>query len=311
MVRSNNSREEGGAKESTASEYTKRVSLAMNYISENLHRDLTLDEIARSAFFSTFHFHRIFKAVVGETPGEFARRLRLEAAANRLLSPKNESVTVIALDMGFTSSQNFARSFRKHFGMTPSMFRKSKKGHKISNGGNEITSLPGYLSKTAEEYLYRTGDGISAEIRILSDMHVACVRKMGRYGKETFRMALSELRRWAFPAGYMDSGNILAISLDNPEITPTHKCRLDVCVRVPEGTETEGKTDLRVIPGGRFLICHFEIDVEMIPLAWEDAFVYLVRNGLECDDRPPFEMVSIDSSNNSGSRSLSIYIPLR
>ena len=75
-----------GSKDSTAWEYRKRVCLAMNFISENLDRDLSLEEVARAGSFSKFHFHRVFKAAVGETIAEFTRRLRLEMAANRLLS---------------------------------------------------------------------------------------------------------------------------------------------------------------------------------------------------------------------------------
>ena len=52
---------------STALEYRKRACQAMDFISRNLDRDLSLEEIAEAGSFSMFHFHRIFKAVVGET----------------------------------------------------------------------------------------------------------------------------------------------------------------------------------------------------------------------------------------------------
>jgi AraC family transcriptional regulator len=59
----------------TAAEYKKRTCRAMNFISRNLDRELSLEEIAREASFSMYHFHRIFKAVVGETVAGFTRRL--------------------------------------------------------------------------------------------------------------------------------------------------------------------------------------------------------------------------------------------
>ncbi|NQT17474.1 MAG: helix-turn-helix transcriptional regulator [Planctomycetes bacterium] len=85
----------------TAMEYRERVCHAMNFISRNLDRDLSLEEIAEAALFSRFHFHRIFKAVVGETVAGFTRRLRLELAANRLLSRPDEDITTIAIGCGF------------------------------------------------------------------------------------------------------------------------------------------------------------------------------------------------------------------
>lgn len=115
----------GNIKQVTATDYRKRVCQAMNFISRHLDRDLSLDEIARAACFSKHHFHRIFKAVVGETVAAFTRRLRLEFAANRLLSNPEDEITKIALDCGFSSSQNFAKAFRQHFGTSPSGYRNS------------------------------------------------------------------------------------------------------------------------------------------------------------------------------------------
>lgn len=104
----------GNVMRHTAMDYRKRVCQAMNFISRNLDRDLSLEEVAGVASFSMFHFHRIFKAVVGETVAGFTRRLRLEFAANRLLSNQHEDITTIAIDCGFSSSQNFAKAFRQH-----------------------------------------------------------------------------------------------------------------------------------------------------------------------------------------------------
>ena len=59
----------------TAMEYRRRICRAMDYISRNLESELSLEEIAQAASFSMFHFHRIFKAVVGETVSGFTRRL--------------------------------------------------------------------------------------------------------------------------------------------------------------------------------------------------------------------------------------------
>jgi len=88
----------------TSIDYKKRVCFAMNFISQNIERDLSLDEIAETASFYKYHFHRIFKAVVGETVASIIRRLRLELAANRLLSKHHDDITTIAMDGGFSSS---------------------------------------------------------------------------------------------------------------------------------------------------------------------------------------------------------------
>ena len=111
----------------------------MNFISAHLDRDLTLDEIATAAHFSPFHFHRIFKVVTGETVFGFLRRLRLEAAANRLLSNPEEEITSVAMEWGFSSSQNFAKAFRARFGMSPTEFRESKRGNMDRKEGDAFS----------------------------------------------------------------------------------------------------------------------------------------------------------------------------
>jgi len=103
----------------TPIDYKKRACCVMNFISRNIERVLSLEEIAEVASFSMFYFRQIFKTVVGETVAGFTRRLRLELAANRLLSKPLDDITMIALDYGFSSSQNFAKAFHQHFRMTP------------------------------------------------------------------------------------------------------------------------------------------------------------------------------------------------
>ena len=161
----------------TAAEYKRRVCEAMNFISNNLDRDLSLQEIAEAASFSMFHFHRIFKAVVGETVAGFTRRLRLEAAANRLQSPRHDDITRIAIDCGFSSSQNFAKAFRQHFDMTPTEFRNSKHGNADSKRQNALSLGATYNPDTAFEVSANRerSTQMNAEVREMPEYHVAYV----------------------------------------------------------------------------------------------------------------------------------------
>src|SRR5215813_8088270 len=106
------------------SEYAQRINRVIDYLRRNLDRQVKLEELARVACFSEFHFHRIFGAVSGETLNNFTNRLRLEKAA-RLLRYSDQSLTDIALDCGFSSSATFSRAFRSGYETTPSQFRKT------------------------------------------------------------------------------------------------------------------------------------------------------------------------------------------
>ena len=297
----------------TAMEYRRRVCLAMNYISMNLDTDLSLEEIAGAASFSMFHFHRIFKAVVGETVSEFIRRLRLELAANHLLSYRNDDITQIAMDCGFSSSQNFAKAFRQHFGMTPSAYRNSKAGNIISKGENALSLQAIYdpddvfVSSTKNERRIM----MNAEVREMPEYEVAYVRKLGSYNKETCEQAFDELMTWAGPRGYLSSGPMLGVYWDNPEVTPPEKCRIDACVRVPHGTKPEGQIGIQIISGGPYAVCHFETKADSFQQSWEEAFTWLVDSGYECDDRPCYELYHNNAEEHpEGKWIFDICIPL-
>ena len=303
-----------GVKQHTANEYRARVCKAMNFISQNLDRDLTLEEIARAACFSKFHFHRIFKAAVGETIAEFTRRLRLEMAANRLLSTPHDDITRIALDCGFSSSQNFAKAFRQQYATTPTHFRNSKQGNKVSKAENAPTLLAMYDSQVAftNPLQERRSLPMKAEIKEMPEHHVAYVRKLGPYGKETCERAFGELMQWAGPRGYLSSGTMLGVYWDNPEVTPPEKCRVDACVTVPEGTTPEAPVAIQSIAGGPYAVCHFEISEDSFQGAWDEAFAWLVGGGYECEDKPCYELYHNNAEDHpEGKWIFDICIPLK
>src|SRR4030095_10228682 len=85
-------------------------------------------DLARLAYQSRTQFHRLFRAMVEETPGAMRRRLLLERAAYQL-AHTGMSVTDVALDANYTSLEAFTRAFRKAFRTSPSLYRRMRLGH--------------------------------------------------------------------------------------------------------------------------------------------------------------------------------------
>lgn len=308
--------ERGKVAQHTALEYRKRVCRAMDYISRNLDRDLSLQEIARAAPFSKFHFHRIFKAAVGETVAQFTRRLRLERAANRLVASSRDNITKIAVDCGFSSSQNFAKAFRQHFGVTPTAYRNSKKGNKAGKRENAWSLQAMYNSDIPfiAPVNNERRNAMNGEVREMPEYHVAYVRKMGPYGKETCKQAFAESTAWAAPRGYLGTGVMLGVSWDNPEVTPPDRCRYDACVSVPIGSVPDRPVAVQTISGGPYAVCHFEVDLDCdsFQQAWDDAFAWLVAGGYECDDKPCYELYQQSAADHpEGKFVFDICIPLK
>ncbi|MFY1671064.1 helix-turn-helix domain-containing protein [Plantactinospora sp. WMMB334] len=94
-----------------------------DHMRANLGENLTVDDLARVARISKFHFIRAFALATGLTPHRYLRRMRLETAVE-LLRNTPESVARIALRCGYRSPGQFARAFRAEYGVPPAQLRR-------------------------------------------------------------------------------------------------------------------------------------------------------------------------------------------
>jgi AraC-like DNA-binding protein len=99
------------------------VQRMQEYIDANLHRVITLRELATAAGYSPWHATRLFREVTGNTPFEYIRALRLTEAA-LVLRDGNEKVIDVALDFLFDSHEGFTRAFSREFGISPKKYSR-------------------------------------------------------------------------------------------------------------------------------------------------------------------------------------------
>ncbi|MCX6093649.1 MAG: GyrI-like domain-containing protein [Candidatus Bipolaricaulota bacterium] len=234
-------------------EYVGRVNRVMDYIRANLTGDLRLETLARVASFSPFHFHRVFKAVVGETLNGFIRRVRVSTAAMRLLSNPALSITDVAVGCGYSSSSALAREFRNAFGTTTMKFNV------------EVKQMP--------------------EWNVIYARHVGAYNKIGE--------AFDRVFKWAGPRGLVrfPETKSLAIYHDSPEVTDPSKLRSDACLTVPPGTKVDGEIGTTKVPGGLFAVAHVEIDVTQFGEAWDKLLgEWMPKSGYQPDDRMCYEL---------------------
>src|SRR6476646_7247455 len=110
----------------TARDRRRAVEAAL-WIDANSHAEVDLEQAARQAGLSPFHFLRLFSAVLGVTPHQYLVRSRLRHAA-RLLTDDDIAVTDIAYDVGFGDLSNFVRTFHRAAGVSPLKFRAASRG---------------------------------------------------------------------------------------------------------------------------------------------------------------------------------------
>jgi len=106
--------------------HISQVQAAIDLIEDNLKQELLTEAIARRAGFSSWHFQRIFRAMVGDSVKEYVRKRRLTQAAEELSKTDNQIID-IAFDYQFESQESFSRAFKAVFGITPGQCRKHKR----------------------------------------------------------------------------------------------------------------------------------------------------------------------------------------
>jgi AraC-like DNA-binding protein len=120
----------------------------------SLDGNATTQQLSRQAFHSRTQFHRLFRALIEETPAAMRRRLLLERAAWRLRNSE-ASVTEIALDANYNSLEAFTRAFRKAFRTSPSLYRRMRIGRMHLPSPNKIHFIaPGSVKGTFEMDLF-------------------------------------------------------------------------------------------------------------------------------------------------------------
>jgi len=105
---------------------------------------LSVDEAAARAFLSRSHFDRVIRAVAGEPPVAFKRRVLLERAAYQLATT-GTGILDIALDAGYSSHEAFVRAFRRAYGVNPSEWRESPRQIRLPTPNDVHFHPPGGL----------------------------------------------------------------------------------------------------------------------------------------------------------------------
>ena len=289
-------------------EYLFRLNRTIDYIRDHYAEELNLTKLAEVACFSKFHFHRIFRALIGETVNEFVRRVRLEKAVHMLTLDKYKSIINIALDCGFSSSQNFAKAFRAYFGVTPTFVRaeynwdsmKSKFGNResedrepVPSGGVPNTDHYRIQSRLLMKKMIEQRTPLRVRVTEMPSYRVAYVRSMGPYRREIVEPAFVRLMQWAMPRGLINEKTlILGAMWSDPNITPTDKCIYDACITVPESIRSDRWINVQTLRGEKYAVYHCEIDPHEHLEAWMRLIInWLLSSGYQPDDRPLYEII--------------------
>jgi AraC family transcriptional regulator len=197
-------------KPATQLSYGRRIARAMSHVADRPDRTPTLEELAAVAAFSPCHFHRIYRAVAGETPAETLARARLSRAAAELLRGASP-VAQIARRAGYGSAAAFTRAFRAAHGVPPAAYR--------ARGGIGLP-VPAGDPPTEESAMFHV------TLRDLPAMRLAAIRHTGPY--HGIGAAFDRAQAWGAARGLIGPNtDFFGLYHDDPGSVPAERLRAD------------------------------------------------------------------------------------
>lgn len=281
-------------------EYKRRIDRVIQYIEANLHNKSALAEVANVSNFSVYHFHRIFRGIVGETVNDYIVRRRLERDVNLLIFKTELPVTRVALDCGFSSSANFSKAIKLHFGFSPTEIRNpekvkdSKSGKISSKYGKAFHPSDLYPAHITNEVMTKPNSediDMNIEVKELDSQRVCTLASQRGYEPEAIYKAWDKLIDWASNNGIKkDEQKRFAFAFDNPAVTPVAKCRYTASVVIGEKVQVKPPFSLSEIPKGKYAVLYFKGSPEETIKAQLSIYSdWLPDSGFEPDNFPMLE----------------------
>lgn len=258
----------------TLHDYHERLNRVLLHIDRHRGEELTLDRLAAVACLSPCHFHRIFRAMVGEPLGQYVQRVRLEAAAVQLQTT-DRSVITIALDVGYESAAAFSRAFEQRFGLAPTRCRRERHFE---------------LQLRAAQFRHVSATMLTPEIRQRPATTVAFVRHTGPYA--AVGAAWGKLFAFAGPGGLLGPRTqCLGISHDDPKITAPDQLRYDACITIDREIAPAGEVGIQTLAAGRYAVFLHRGPYENFNDTYDAIFGdWLPAGGEQLRDAPGFDL---------------------
>lgn len=316
------------SKPATLSHYEVLIIEALRRVVRGLDEALDLQALAAPACMAPLHFHRVFRGLVGETPLQLHRRLRLERAAWRLAA-HDDTVLRIALDAGYDTHEAFTRAFRDAFGCSPTEHRASARGAPGRRSGAHTAPEPAHRLQAACG-LHANGPVVNwptdpsallihhgaltmdVDIRTCPARRVAALGHTGPY--HLIGAAFDRLGSIAGRAGlFADaSAQMVAIYYDDPETVPVARLRSAAGVIVPPDVTLPVELHEVLLPGGRWACTLHRGSYRALGDTWQRLLgQWLPQSGLRVGEAECYELY-LNNPGNAREEELEteLYVPV-
>jgi len=278
----------------TYNDYTQRINKVVAYINDHLDESLDLKTLAEVAALSEFHFHRVFKALKGETIGAHISRLRIEAAA-RLLRYSALSIEDIAFNIGYEAPAALSKAFKNQYGISPTQYRTNKDIYIMKK---EIIN-PDLALK-------------APKIIELEPKNLIYIALTGEYGTLDYGKAYEQL--WAVVKSqklFTKGIESICVSYDDPKITEASLQRSEVSLAIHKPAHPEGEVSCKTLAGGKYAVFFYQGSYNHLSAVYDAAMRWVIDSEYEVREEPTFEKYLNDSRRTPEEKlKTEVYIPI-
>jgi AraC family transcriptional regulator len=284
--------------------YQDRFEKVISHIEVNLDADLDIDTLCKLAHLSKYHFHRQCSAFMGMSVIKLVRLLRLKRAAYQLAYRDHERVLDIALANGYESHEAFSRVFKKHFGKSPSEFRKAANWIPWHEKYEPILKL--------RKNIMNTGTKFNVDVKAFPETLIAVMEHRG--SPSLLGSSLQKFIEWR-KLNHLSPSKSKTFNLvyDDPNVTAPDDYRLDIACSVdkPVAANDYGIVN-KVIPAGRCAVIRYigsdDVIGEVVSFLYTQ---WLAESAFELRDFPLyFERVSFFPDVPENEMITDIYLPI-
>lgn len=262
----------------------------LSFIESNYDRSISIKELEEVSHYSYRNIQRIFKYTCGETIGGYQQRLRVENAYKMMLYTR-ESITDIALQVGFANLASFSKAFKQHFSISPTAARLGKK--QLFSRANIVPEEAGALP--------------TPDIIYLPPTLVYYESAFMPYENDGIESLWRRFMQNEFPAADTVYFGIIA---DEPLITNELNCRYDACSSTPA---TNRELPSKQLPGGRYAAFVHSGTYSTIEETYKKIYAgWILESGLEFAHTPIVEryLKHADNTADEAEQITQILLPL-
>lgn len=302
--------------------YISKVNIVQDYIEQHIGEYLTIGKLSSIVNFSPFYFHRLFKFITQESLYSHIKRLRLEKAMFLLNSGLDQSITEIAISVGFSNLASFAKAFKKAYGVSASEFRQSKNGKQDNNNGQVTNKASCYNNNALKLKLddLCTIEPCWIKVKNVETKKLIYLRHTGLYQGDLnlFSNLFKRLFKWAEARDLITPNSHWIVLYHDKGIfwggdfTASEKLRISACLRVNHDIKLADNIGEYTLPSGKYAIARFQLLSSEYQKAWDYMlFKWLPESGYKFDDRIPYEEYPHQKIDASNARQIvDVHIPI-